>query len=176
MQKKGVFPYSFLDSFEKLTEKSLPHYRDQWINSLSVQIDVSGGDVQHAIRVCYLLGCKNSVDYPMLYVKTDVIILADVFEKQSKLFDQVYGLDSCHYYSSPTFSGEAMLKTTELKLDLLSDIDMLLFCERAIRRGLNGIDEKRYMKAKNQYLDDFDEEKPSTNGLFFIWSTYTVEQ
>ena len=43
---------------------------------------------------------------------------------------------------------------------------MLLFCERAIRRGLNGIDENRYMKAKNKYLDDFDEEKPSTYGLF----------
>ena len=58
-----------------------------------------------------------------------------------------------------------MLRTTELKLDLLSDIDMLLFCERAMRGGLNGIDEKRYMKAKNKYLDDF-EEKPSTYGLF----------
>ena len=59
-----------------------------------------------------------------------------------------------------------MLKTTEVKLDLLSDIDMLLFCERAIRGGLNGIGEKRYMKANNKYLDYFDEEKPSTFGLF----------
>ena len=59
-----------------------------------------------------------------------------------------------------------MLKTTKVKLDLLSDIDMLLFCERAIRGGLNGIGEKRYMKANNKYLDDFDEEKQSTYGLY----------
>ena len=59
-----------------------------------------------------------------------------------------------------------MLKTTKVKLDLLSDIEMLLFCERAIRGGLNGIGEKRYMKANNKYLHDFDEEKPSTYGLF----------
>ena len=63
-------------------------------------------------------------------------------------------------------SWDVMLKTTEVKLDLLSDIDMLLFCERAIRGGLNGIGEKRYIKANNKYLDDFDEEKPSTYGLF----------
>ena len=51
LQKKGVFPYSFLDGFEKLPEKSLPHYGDQWINSLSGQIDVSEEDVQHANKV-----------------------------------------------------------------------------------------------------------------------------
>ena len=59
-----------------------------------------------------------------------------------------------------------MLKTTKVKLDLLSDIDMLLFCERPIRGGLNGIGEKRYMKANNKYLHDFDEGKPSTYELF----------
>ena len=59
-----------------------------------------------------------------------------------------------------------MLKTTEVKLDLLSDIDMLLFCERTIRGGLNEIGEKRYMNANNKNLRDFDEEKPITYGLF----------
>ena len=59
-----------------------------------------------------------------------------------------------------------MLKTTEVKLDSLSDIDMLLFCERTIRRRLNGIGEKRYMKAINNCLDDFAEEKSHTFGFF----------
>ena len=97
MQKKGVFPYSFLDSFEKLSEKSLPQYGDQWINSLSGQIDVSEEDVQHANKVWNEFGCKNFGDYLKLYLKTDVILLADVFEKCQRLFDQVYGLDPCHY-------------------------------------------------------------------------------
>ena len=117
------------------------------------------------LTVWNMFGCKNFGDYLMLYIKTDVILLAHVFEKCRRLFDQVYGLDPCHYYSASNISWDAMLKTTEVKLDMLSDIDMLLFCEGAIR-GLNGIGEKRYMKANNKYLDDFDEEKPSTFGLF----------
>ena len=66
----------------------------------------------------------------------------------------------------------------QVKLDLLSDIDMLLLCKRAIRGGLNGIGEKRYMKANNKYVDNFDEEKcvTSTYGLFWMSLTYTVEQ
>ena len=112
----------------------------------------------------------------MLYLKTDVILLVDVFEKCRRLFDQVYGLDPCHYYSAPNISWDAMLKTTEVKLDLLSDIDMLLFCERAIRGGLNGIGEKRYMKANNKYLDDFDHEKRVRMDFFWMSLTYTVEQ
>ena len=92
-QKKGVFPYSFFDRFEKLSEKSLPQYCDQWINSFSGQIDVSEEDVQLANKVWNKFGCKNFGDYLMLYLKTDVILLADLFEKCQRLFDQVYGLD-----------------------------------------------------------------------------------
>ena len=109
---------------------------------------------------------KNFGDYIFLYLKTDVILLADVFEKCRRLFDQVYGLDPCHYYNAPNISWDVMLKTTEVKQDLLSDIDMLLFCERTIRGGLNGNSEKRYIKANKKYLNAFDEEKPSTYGLF----------
>ena len=154
LQKKGVFAYSFLDRFEKLSEKSLLHYGDQWINPLSGQTDVSEEDVWHANKVWNMFGCKNFGDYLMLYLKTDVILLADMFEKCRRLFDQVYGLDPCHYYSAQNTSCNAMLKTTEVKLDLLSDTDMLLFCEGAIRGSLNGIGEKRYMKANNKYLDE----------------------
>ena len=81
LQKKGVFPYSYLESFEKLSEKSLPHYGDQWINSVSGQIGVSEEDIQHANKVWNLLECKNLGDYLLLYLKTDVILLADVFKK-----------------------------------------------------------------------------------------------
>ena len=66
LQKKGVFPYSFLDSFEKLSEKSFPQYGDQWINSLFGQIDVSEEGVQHTNKVWNMFGCKNFGDYLML--------------------------------------------------------------------------------------------------------------
>ena len=142
----------------------LSAFGGQWIKSLSGQIDVSEEDVQQANKVWNMFGCKNFGDYLMFYLKTDVILLADVFEICRRLFDQLYGLNPCHYYSAPNFSWDAKLKTTEVKLDLLSDIDMLLFCERAIR-GLIGLGEKRYLKANNKSLDDFEEEKPSTYGF-----------
>ena len=120
--------------------KAVAHYGDQWKKSLYSQIDVSEEDVLHANKVWNMFRCKNFGDYLSLYLKTDVILLADVFEKCRRLFDQVYGLDPCHYYTAPNISWDARLKTIEVKLDLLSDIDMLLFCERAIRGGLNGIE------------------------------------
>ena len=66
LQKKGVFPYSYLDSFEKLSEKLLPEFGGQWISSLSGQIDVSEEDVQHANKVWNMFACKNFGDYLML--------------------------------------------------------------------------------------------------------------
>ena len=167
MQKKGVFPYSFLGSLEKL----LPHYSDEWINSLSGQIDISEEDVQHANKICIMFGCKTLVMYP----KTDVVLLVDVFEKCRKLFDQVYGLEPCHYYSASNISWDAMLKTTELKLHLHSDIDVLLFCERATLGGLNGIGEKLYMKANNNFSADFDEKNQVSMDFFWLSLNYTVE-
>ena len=176
LRKKGVLLYSFLDSFEKFTENSLPAVGDLWINSLFGQIDVFKEDIQHADKVWNLLGCKNYVDYLMLYPKTDVILLAEVYKNCRRLFDQVYGLDTCPYYSQPNISWDAVLKTTEVKLDLLCDIDMLLFCGKTIQGRLNGVGDKRYMKANNKYLDDFDEKNQVQVGFFWMWSTYTVEK
>ena len=104
LQEKRVFPYSYLDSFEKLSENWSPHNGDQWINSLPGQIDVSEEDDQNANKVWNMFGYKNFGDYLMLYLKTDVILLADVLEKCRRLFDQIYGLDPCHYYSAPNIS------------------------------------------------------------------------
>ena len=77
--------------------------------------------------------CQDTGDYHDLYLKSDVVLLADVFEIFRNLFKKTYDLDPCHYYSAPNISWDAMLKTTKIELDLLSDIDMLLFYEEAIR-------------------------------------------
>ena len=105
-------------------------------------------------------------DYHDLYLQSNVLSLADVFESFRKLLKDTYDLDPCHYYSAPNISWDAMLKTTGISLELLSDIDMLLFCEKAIRGGLNVIGEKRFMKANNKYVPDYDRTRPSTYGLF----------
>lgn len=95
-----------------------------------------------------------------------MLLLADVFEKFSSLFMHIYDLDPCHYYSAPNISWDAMLKMIGVEIELFSDIDQLLFCEKAIRGGLNGVGEKRYMKANNKYLPEYDSTLQSTFGLF----------
>ena len=80
-------------------------------------------------------------------MKTDVLLLADVFEKFIKTFLDYYGLDPCHYFSSPGLSWDAMLKITGVELELTNDIDMHLFIEKGMRGGISYI-AKRYSKVK----------------------------
>ena len=85
-------------------------------------------------------------EYHDLYLKTDVL-LCDVFEKFiACLMD--YGLDPCHYFSSPGLSWDAMLKMTGIKLEKINDIDMYLFLEKGTRGGISYIC-KRYSKSND---------------------------
>ena len=126
---------------------------------MSGRVDVTKSDFEFANQVWKTFKCQNIGDYHDLYLKSDVLLLADVFETFRNIFKENYDLDPCHYYSAPNVSWDAMLKTTGVELELLNDIDMLLFIEKSLRGGLNGIGEKRYIKANNHYLSDFDEKK-----------------
>ena len=94
-------------------------------------------------------------DYHNLYLKTDVLLLADVSEKFIETCLDYYGLDSCHCFSSPGLSWDAMLKMTKIKLDLISAIDMHLLIEKGMRGGISYIS-KRYSKANNKYMKCYD--------------------
>ena len=72
-----------------------------------------------------------------------------------------YGLDPCHYFSSPGLSWDAMLKMTVMKLEKISDIDKYLFIEKGLRGRISYI-VKRCAKANNKYMNDYDPKKPST--------------
>ena len=78
-------------------------------------------------------------DYHELYLKTDILLSADVFEKFIKTCLNYYGLNSCHYFSSPGLSWDVMLKMTRVELELISNIDMHLFIEKGIRGGVSYI-------------------------------------
>ena len=80
LTRKGHFPHSYLDSFPKF-EKLLPNYGDDWKNTLTGKIDISEADVAQAFKIYTLFGCRNLGDYHDVYLRTDVLILADVFEK-----------------------------------------------------------------------------------------------
>ena len=103
---------------------------------------------------------KNMGDYHDHYLKKDVLLLADVFEKFIDTCLKFYKLDSCHYFSSPGLSWDAMLKMTGVKLEKISDIDKYLFIEKGLRGGISYI-AKRYAKANNKYMKDYDPKKPS---------------
>ena len=75
-------------------------------------------------------------DYHGHYLKEDVLLLADIFEKFIGTFLNFYKLDPCHYFSSPGLSWDAMLKMTSVKLEKIIDIDMYLFTEKGLRGGI----------------------------------------
>ena len=90
-----------------------------------------------------------------------MLLSVDVFEKFIATCLKFYGLDSCHYFSSPGLSWDSMLKMTDIKLEKISDIEKHLFIEKGLRGGISYIG-KRYAKANNKYMSDYDPKKQST--------------
>ena len=109
-------------------------------------------------------GMKNMGDYHDHYFKKSVLLLADFFEKFIDTRLKFYGLDPCHYFSSPGLSWDAMLKMTGVKLEKISDIDKYLFIEKRLRGGISYI-AKAYAKASTKYIENWDPEKSSK----FVW-------
>ena len=93
-----------------------------------------------------------------MYVQSDTLLLANVFENFSNMCINVYELDPANLLSAPGLAWQAALKKTKVKLDLLADIDMLLMVERGIRGGTcHSI--YRYVKTNNNYMKDYDKNK-----------------
>ena len=159
LTRKGVYPYDYVSSLDKLSETCLPP-KEEFYSYLNDE-DISDEDYQHAINVWNTFDCKTIKDYHNLYLKSDVLLLADVFENFRKTCLHHYKLDPAHYYTSPGLAWDACLKTTGQNLELLSDYDMLMMFEKGIRGGITHIS-KRYAEANNKYMKDYDPEKEST--------------
>ena len=159
LTRKGVYPYDYVSSIDKLYETQLPP-KEEFYSKLNDE-DISDEDYQHAIKVWNTFGCKTIKDYHDLYLKSDVLILADVFEKFRSTCIKHYKLDPAHYYTSPGLAWDACLKITGQNLELLSDYDMLMMFECGIRGGITHIS-KRYSEANNKYMKSYDPEKKST--------------
>ncbi|XP_068684554.1 uncharacterized protein [Montipora foliosa] len=157
MSKKGVYPYDFMDSFEKFNEKLPP--KEEFYSILNDE-HISGDQYKHAQNVWNTFDLKNMGEYHDLYLKSDILLLADVFENFRETCLQYYKLDPCHYFTSPGLSWDAMLKMTDIKLELMTDIDMFQFIEKGMRGGTSYI-ANRYGKANNRYMKTYDEKAPS---------------
>ncbi|CAH3189413.1 unnamed protein product, partial [Porites evermanni] len=159
LTRKGVYPYDYVSSLDVLSETCLPP-KEEFYSQLNDE-DISDNDYQHAIRVWKTFECKTIRDYHNLYLKSDVLLLADVFESFRKTCLKHYKLDPVHYYTSPGLAWDACLKETGQQLQLLHDYDMLMMFERGIRGGITHIS-KRYAEANNKYMKDYNPDKEST--------------
>ena len=160
--RKGVYPYEYMDSWERFNEKLFPD-KEAFYSNLNME-DITEVDYRHAKRVLKNLSNINLGDYPHLYVQNDTISLADVFENFRNMCIKVYELDPAHFLSAPRLAWQACLKKTEVKLELLTDVDMLLMIEEEIRGGICH-KMHRCAKANNKHMKDYnkDEEESFLN-------------
>ena len=155
--RKGVYPYEYMDAFERFAEVEMPPI-ENFHSSLKNE-DITAADYAHAKNVWNKFNCANIGDYHDLYLETDVLLLADVWESFSKTCFEQYKLDPAHYVSSPHLSWDAMLLKTGVKIGLLSDPEMFRFYNNNIRGGICYI-AKRHARANHPDLPDYDPNSP----------------
>ena len=157
--RKGVYPYEYMDEWDKFNEKELPS-KGSFYSNLTME-DISDTDYAHANNVFKKFDIKNLGEYHDLYVRSDTLLLADVFENFRNACMKNYELDPAHFVSLPGLAWQACLKKANVELELITDYDMLLMIEDGIRGGIcNAI--QRYAKANNKYMNDHNKNKESS--------------
>ena len=164
IKQKGFYPYEYIDSIERLNETSLPSI-DKFYSTLK-QETITEEQYEHAQKVWKTFNCKTLLDYHNLYLKTDVLILADAFEKFREFYLTKHNIDPCYCVSSPSLTWQCGLKYTNTELNLLTDNNMFLMFEKGIRGGFSGVLGSRHVKTNNKYLGDYNPEKPSNYLLY----------
>ena len=162
--RKGVYPYDYVDGPEKLQEQQLPN-QDQFYSKLNDE-GISDENYNHTLKVWENFGCQTMGDYHDIYLKSDVLLLADVFESFRKMALDTYKLDPAHYFTAPGLSWDAMLKLTGVKLQLIDDPDMYLMIESGLRGGVSMIT-KKHAVANNPLVEGYDATQPN-NYLMYL--------
>ena len=157
--RKGVYPYEYLDGWDKFNEKIIPS-KELFYSNLTLE-NISEVDYMLANNVFKTFELNNLGEYHDLYIKSDTLLLADIFENFRQSCLKNYELDPAHFVSLPGLAWQACLKKTNVELELLTDYDMLLMIEEGIRGGIcHAI--QRYAKANNKYMKDYDKKKKSS--------------
>ena len=153
--RKGAYPYKYMDSWERFNE-TLPD-KKAFYSKLNLE-DITDKDYEHAQKVWEVFRIKNLGEYHDLYVQCDTLLLADVFENFRDKCIEIYELDPAHLLSAPGLAWQACLKKTGVKVELLTDTDILLMVEEGIRGGICQA-VYRYAKANNKYMNNYDKRK-----------------
>ena len=150
-KRKGVFPYDWFDSIEKLKHTRLPPIEEFY--SLLTGEGITKEEYDFALEVWDAFDCQTFKDYLELYNEIDTLLLADIFENFREICLENYKIDLVYYYTSPGLFWDAMLKETKVNLELISDIDQYYFFKRMIRGGISMIS-NRYAEGNNPYMGD----------------------
>ena len=157
--RKDFYPYEYMDNWERFGETSLPD-KESFCSCLNME-NIEDIDYRHGNNVFKKFKLKNLGEYHDLYVQSGTLLLADVFENFRNMCIKVYELDPAHFQSLPGLAWQACLKETNVKLELLTDYDMLLMVEEGIRGGIcHSI--HRYAKVNNKYMKSYDKNKESS--------------
>ena len=159
MLRKGVYPYEYMDNWERFNETSLSSKESFYSNLNIVHIDDidyrHGNNVFDKFKLNNLVGCHD------LYVQSDTLSSADVFENFRDMCLKEYELGPAHFLSLPGLAWQACLKKTNVELELLTNYDMLLMVEEGIRGGIcHSI--HRYAKANNKYMKNYNSNEESS--------------
>ena len=131
---KGAYPFEYMDDWEKFNETSLPE-KEEFYSNLIIE-DITDADYIHAKRVSKDFEIKKLGKYHDLYLKSDALTLDDAFENFTKICFKICESNPVKFLSAPGLAWQAAFKKTEMKLELLTDIDMLLMVEKGIRGAI----------------------------------------
>ena len=157
--RKGVYPYEYMDAWEKFNEILLPSKEDFYSNLNMTGINDI--DYRPANNVFKVFKLENLGNYHNLYVQSDTLLLAYVFNNFRNMCLEEYELDPAHFLSLPGLASQACLKKTNIALELFTDYDMLLMVEKGIRGGIcHSI--HRYAKANNKCMKNYNKNEESS--------------
>ena len=150
--------------------------KESFYSELNLE-DITDEDYSHAQKVWNEFEIKNIGEYHDLYVQSDTLLLADAFEKFRETCIEISQLDPAHFLSAPGLAWQACLKKTNIKLELLTDYDMLLMIESRIRGGICQ-SKHRYAEANNKYMKNYNKNIPSSYLMYldannlYGWTMY----
>ncbi|KAL0850902.1 hypothetical protein ABMA28_006811 [Loxostege sticticalis] len=159
LTRKGVYPYDHMKHWNVFSERQLPQ-KVSFYNSLTDE-HISDSDYAHAQEVWSTFKIKDMGGYTDLYLKTDVLLLADIFENFRQVCKSNYQLDPAFYLTAPSLSFDAMLLKTGVQLELLADLEIIRFIQKGIRGGIC-LCSTRYAQANNKYMPYHDHTEPDS--------------
>ena len=165
LTEKGVYPYDYMNAFDKFNDEQLPS-KEQFYSRLTEE-GITNDDYTKAKQIWKHFDIKNMGEYHDLYLKTDVLLLTDVFENFRDMCLSYYGLDPVYYYTLPNFAFDAMFKLTGIEIDLVYNQEMYEMIEAGLRGGMTQTTCKK-VEANNKYMgSDYDSSKESSYINYF---------